>query len=163
MCGGRWRSPSRRCARASTGSPRRWSGFAGRGRNVEARPHAVVSRQGADLFERIRSGSGHFTPSFRKVAEYVISHPHEVAFLPAAKVAAGPQVSESVVVRFAGALGYPGYPAMQQAAQAFVRSQLSPSQRFESLRITRSSTSADIFRSVFLQDIGNLRATVEHG
>lgn len=119
--------------------------------------------KGSDLFERIRNACEKFTPSFRKVAEYIISHTQEVAFSPAARVAAAAGVSESVVVRFAGELGYSGYPAMQEATQAVVRSQLQgPSARFEALPITSASTSLDIFRSVVLQDAGNLHATIDH-
>jgi len=114
------------------------------------------------LSERIRERSRRFTPSFRKVAGYLLDHPQEIAFLPASKVAAHAGVSESVVVRFAGGLGYAGYPEMQEAAQAFVRSRLSPAARFESVAITNTSTLEDIFRSVILQDAHNLRATAEY-
>ena len=120
-------------------------------------------REGADLFERIRNASGTFPPSFKKVATYVIAHTQDVAFSSAAKVAAAAGVSESVVVRFAGELAYAGYPAMQQAAQAFVRSQLlAPSAKLEAVPITSASTSPEILRSVILQDIENLRATAEY-
>jgi len=112
------------------------------------------------LFERIRGSSEGFTRSFRKVAEYVLSHAPEIAFLPAAKVAANVGVSESVVVRFASSLGYAGYPAMQAAAQAIVRSQLSPAARFETLSITATSAPADIYRSAIQQDMDNLFVTV---
>lgn len=127
-------------------------------------PASVTSTDGAaDLFERIRHASDTFTPSFRKVAEYVLNHTQEVAFSPAARVAATAGVSESVVVRFAGELGYAGYPAMQAAAQAFVRSKLAaPSARFEALPITHASAPPEIFRSVLLQDVGNIHGTLEH-
>jgi DNA-binding MurR/RpiR family transcriptional regulator len=123
---------------------------------------AAPSSDGMALSERIRERSRRFTPSFRKVAEYALAHTHEIAFLPAAKIAAHAGVSESVVVRFAGGLGYAGYPAMQQAAQAFVRSRLSPAARFEAVPITKTTALEDIYRSVLLQDVGNLRSTVEH-
>lgn len=123
----------------------------------------AFQREGADLFDRIRAASNRLTPSFRKVAAYVVDHTHDVAFSPAARVAERAGVSESVVVRFAGELEYAGYPAMQEAAQAFVRSQLQgPAARFERVVITPSSAPLDIFRSIMLQDIDNLRATVDH-
>lgn len=118
---------------------------------------------GVDLFERIRNASDSYTPSFRKVAEYVLAHTQEIAFSPAAKVAASAGVSESVVVRFAGELDYTGYPAMQQAAQAFVRSQLrGPLARLEALPITSASSPHEIFHSVLLQDTRNLHSTAEY-
>jgi len=130
---------------------------------VKASAQLSYFREGTDLFERIRAGSDAYTPSFRKVAEYVISHTQDVAFSPAARVAGAAGVSESVVVRFAGELGYAGYPAMQQAAQAYVRSQLvGPFGRLEALPITTSTTSANILRSVLVQDVGNLQTTAEY-
>jgi DNA-binding MurR/RpiR family transcriptional regulator len=120
-------------------------------------------REGATLFERIRGASESFTPSFRKVAEYVLTQTHDVAFSPAARVASAAGVSESVVVRFAGELGYAGYPAMQQAAQAFVRSQLQgPFGRIQRLPITSASTPQDVFRSVLAQEAANLHATADY-
>jgi DNA-binding MurR/RpiR family transcriptional regulator len=130
---------------------------------VRTSKQAAYLREGADLFERVRSGSDTFTPSFRRVAEYIVNHTQEVAFSPAAKVAAAAGVSESVVVRFARVLGYAGYPSMQQAAQAFVRSQLiGPSARFDALPITSASTPRDIFHSVLLRDVRNLHRTDEY-
>jgi len=130
---------------------------------VKPSQQVAYLREGADLFERVRNGSDTFTPSFRKVAEYIVNHTQEVAFSPAAKVAVAAGVSESVVVRFAGELGYGGYPSMQQAAQAFVRSQLiGPSARFNALPITSASTPRDIFHSVLLRDVRNLHRTDEY-
>jgi DNA-binding MurR/RpiR family transcriptional regulator len=126
-------------------------------------PHTLTDvRDGADLFERIRNGAGSFPPSFKKVAEYIVAHTQDVAFSPAARVASAAGVSESVVVRFAAELGYGGYPAMQQAAQAYVRSRLAPAARLESVPITSASTASEILRSVFSKDIENLRATAEY-
>ena len=53
--------------------------------------------------------------------------------------------------------------SMQQAAQAFVRSQLiGPSARFNALPITSASTPRDIFHSVLLRDVRNLHRTDEY-
>jgi DNA-binding MurR/RpiR family transcriptional regulator len=148
--------------RASSTPPRSaQSAVSADGTADRLRPTAWSS-EGAALSERIRERSRRFTPSFRKVAEYALDHPQEIAFLPAAQVAAHAGVSESVVVRFAGGLGYAGYPAMQRAAQAFVRSRLSPAARFESVPITKASRPEEVYRSVLLQDVGNLQSTAEH-
>jgi DNA-binding MurR/RpiR family transcriptional regulator len=129
---------------------------------VETRESTSYAAEGADLFERIRQASPAFTPSFRKVADYIVRNTHDVAFSPAARVAAAVGVSESVVVRFAAELGYSGYPALHEAAQAFVRSQIGPSARFARLPITKTSSSSEIYRSVLLEDIHNLEWTAEH-
>lgn len=129
---------------------------------METKVSTSYAAEGADLFERIRQASPAFTPSFRKVADYIVHNTHDVAFSPAAKVAAAVGVSESVVVRFAGELGYSGYPALHEAAQAFVRSQIGPAARFERLPITKTSSASDIFRSVLVEDIHNVERTAEH-
>lgn len=120
----------------------------------------VKQPQVADLLERIRLQADSFSASYRRVAEYVVAHLTDVAFYPAARVAEAVGVSESVVIRFATALGYSGYPEMQQTAQAHVRTQSAPSTRFEALPITRSSTSDEIFRAVLAQDANNLTETM---
>jgi DNA-binding MurR/RpiR family transcriptional regulator len=126
------------------------------------RPATVVADQpeGADLLDRIRLRADTFSAAFRRVAGYVAEHLTDVAFYPAARVAEEAGVSESVVIRFATALGYDGYPQMQRASQAHVRAQSAPSARFESLQITRSSTSEEILRAVLTQDAQNLTETL---
>ena len=58
-----------------------------------------------EIFQRIRSAYGDLSPSFRKIADFLLESYRDAAFLPASRVAARADVSESVVVRFAGALG----------------------------------------------------------
>lgn len=120
----------------------------------------VEKPEAADLVERIRLHADAFTTSFRRVADYVAAHLTDLAFYPAARVAEEVGVSESVVIRFAIALGYSGYPEMQEKAQAHVRARSAPSARFESLAITRSSTTEEIFRAVLAQDASNLTDTL---
>jgi DNA-binding MurR/RpiR family transcriptional regulator len=120
----------------------------------------VEKPEAADLVERIRLHADSFTTSFRRVADYVAAHLTDLAFYPAARVAEEVGVSESVVIRFAIALGYNGYPEMQQRAQAHVRARSAPSTRFESLAITRSSTIEEIYRAVLAQDANNLTDTL---
>lgn len=117
--------------------------------------------EAAGLVERIRRRAGALSASFRRVADYVLAHPYDLAFFSAARVAAEVGVSESAVVRFAIALGYAGYPQMQQAAQAYVRGLATPSSRLASTPITRLSTPQDILRAVLMQDVKNLHDTAK--
>jgi DNA-binding MurR/RpiR family transcriptional regulator len=116
-------------------------------------------REAAGLVERIRRRAGALSASFRRIGDYVLAHPYDLAFFPAARVAAEVGVSESAVVRFAIALGYAGYPQMQQAAQTYVRGLATPSSRLASRPITKLSTLPDILRAVVLQDVKNLQDT----
>lgn len=125
-----------------------------------ASPSLVERAEAADLIDRIRRNSAEFSAGFRRVADYVAAHLTDVAFSPAARVAEEVGVSESVVIRFANALGYAGYPEMQQAAQAYVRAQAAPSARFEAQAITESSAPDEIVRAVLARDVHNLQETL---
>jgi len=69
-------------------------------------------------------------------------------------------VSESVVVRFAGALGYSGYPEMLRAIQRVVKSELAPFRRLAGEEAARETTTrGDILGLTVATDIENLRLT----
>lgn len=115
-----------------------------------------------DFFQRVRDRYAEFSPSFRKVADYLLANYRDAAFLPAARVATLVDVSESVVVRFAAALGYSGYPEMLRAMQRIVKSELAPARRLtrdESGRLTRPLDENDRLHRVIGQDIDNLNLT----
>ena len=60
--------------------------------------------------ERIRELYDNLSRSYRKVADYVLSHYYEVAFMTAAQLAHAVSVDTTTVVRFSQRLGYNGYP-----------------------------------------------------
>ena len=60
--------------------------------------------------ERIRKSYDNLSRSYRKVADYVLSHYYEVAFMTAAQLAHAVSVDTTTVVRFSQRLGYNGYP-----------------------------------------------------
>ena len=59
--------------------------------------------------------------SQRAVAEYVVDHLEEVVFLTAEDLARKAETSASTVVRFSQALGFPGFPELQEAARGEFR------------------------------------------
>jgi DNA-binding MurR/RpiR family transcriptional regulator len=115
-----------------------------------------------DFFDRVRDRYSEFSPSFRKVADYLLASYRDAAFLAAARVAMAVEVSESVVVRFAAALGYSGYPEMLQAMQRIVKSELAPARRLthdDSGKFTDSPDETGGLERVISQDIDNLNLT----
>lgn len=79
------------------------------------------------LFDRLPSLSkGH-----RRIAQYILDHLDKAAFCTAYGLGKQVQTSESTVVRFASEIGYSGYPELQRAMQAALRSRLNPMQRME--------------------------------
>lgn len=63
-------------------------------------------------------------PTGRMLARYVLANHRQVAFATVAELAAACGVSQASVVRFAIALGFPGYPAFQREIRRIVRADL---------------------------------------
>src|SRR5213078_4039883 len=57
-----------------------------------------------------------FSRSQKEVARYIVDHLDEAAFQTAEELARRANTSSSTVVRFSQALGFEGYPELQQAA-----------------------------------------------
>src|SRR5215210_6379090 len=65
----------------------------------------------------ITSRFDEFSRSQKDVAQYVVDHLDEVAFHTAEELAKRANTSSSTVVRFSQALGFEGFPELQQAAR----------------------------------------------
>src|SRR5579884_3266543 len=77
------------------------------------------------LSEYIRSGFDHFSRSQKDVAQYIVDHLDEAAFQTAEELARRANTSSSTVVRFSQALGFEGFPELQQAARDEYRRRVS--------------------------------------
>lgn len=111
-----------------------------------------------DLLTRIRQCYKALSKSHKRIAEYVLENYDKVAFMTAAELGRAVHISESTVVRFAGALGYSGYPELQKAFQESVRTRLTTVQRFERSKDHRD---AQHLSKVLMDDIENIRQTLE--
>ncbi len=67
----------------------------------------------------------------KKIAQYVITHTEEVAFLTAAQLGKTVGVSEATVVRFASLIGYKGFPDLQSSIQNMMRQNITTIARLE--------------------------------
>lgn len=68
-----------------------------------------------------------FSRSQKDVAQYIVDHLDEVAFQTAEELARRANTSSSTVVRFSQALGFEGYPELQQSArEEYRRSHTAP-------------------------------------
>ncbi|MEU9338835.1 MurR/RpiR family transcriptional regulator [Streptomyces sp. NPDC048290] len=65
------------------------------------------------LFDRPRMSPGH-----RRIAQYLIEHLPEAAFLSVTEIADRVGVSQPSVTRFAAAMGFSGYPALREKLQS---------------------------------------------
>ena len=80
------------------------------GRRPAARPN------GKALSTYITERFDEFSRSQKDVARYIVDHLDEAAFQTAEELARRASTSSSTVVRFSQALGFEGYPELQQAA-----------------------------------------------
>lgn len=76
--------------------------------------------------QKIRESYGSLSEALRKVADYVLAHADEAAFLTVERLAEASGVSPATVTRFAMQVGFAGYPDLQEAVRQSVRRRLAP-------------------------------------
>jgi DNA-binding MurR/RpiR family transcriptional regulator len=109
----------------------------------------------------ISSRFDEFSRSQKDVAQYVVDHLDEVAFHTAEELARRASTSSSTVVRFAQALGFEGFPELQEAAREEYRHH---HRRFASPPAGLEPTSAPLFsldQNAFEQAIAADHVNVE--
>ncbi|MEU9101363.1 MurR/RpiR family transcriptional regulator [Streptomyces sp. NPDC048361] len=96
--------------------------------------HANHERVPADRVRALFDGR-RLSPGQRRIAQYLIDHLTDAAFLSITELAERVGVSQPSVTRFAASLGYSGYPALREALQPIALSALAgtPEGREESL------------------------------
>ena len=121
-------------------------------REEEGRKGQMEQRQ--ELLARINQTGRRLSKGQKRIAEYIVNHYDKAAFMTASKLGDKVQVSESTVVRFAIALGYDGYPALQKALQEMIRNRLTAVQRVE---MTGDMSESAVLGTVFKADMQNIR------
>lgn len=111
-----------------------------------------------DLIHRLNQSGKRLSKGHRKIADYIVQHYDKAVFMTASSLGESVGVSESTVVRFAGALGYEGYPQLQRALQELVRHRLTAAQRFEMAAELRQE---EVLHTVLRTDMQNIRSTIE--
>jgi DNA-binding MurR/RpiR family transcriptional regulator len=77
--------------------------------------------------EKIQEKYNELTPSFRKLADFMLQRQLDTAFMTATELAHRLGVDAATVVRFAQELGYTGFRELNKEIQAIVRSELQAS------------------------------------
>ncbi len=106
--------------------------------------------------ERIAQVYNLLSPSYRRIADFLLNNYREAAFMTAAELGEAVDVDTTTVVRCAQRLGYNGYPDLIRDVQAQVKAELQSS--YEPLE-GDTSPSATWQRSL-LRDIENLQQTL---
>ena len=112
----------------------------------------------SDLLSRIRQQYLTLSKSHKKIADYILSNYDKVAFMTASALGKNVDISESTVVRFAGSIGYDGYPELQKELQETIKTKLTTVQRFE---MSKDHTESEYLTKIMLSDIDNIRQTID--
>ena len=103
--------------------------------------------------ENIKSAYAELSPSFQRLADFLVDYPYEAAFMTATQLGKQLDVDTATVVRFAQRLGYPGYPELLGEVQAEVKTQLA--QYFEP--VAGDGDLVEMFRTSLRQDLVSLQ------
>lgn len=110
------------------------------------------------LLQQILAAHPGLSEGQRRVADHLYHSYGETVFLTAGEIAQRVGVSTSTVTRLAAALGYPGFPALQDAFRDLVRTERSTVSRLEQATAGRTD-GRDVVARVFAGDLENLRRT----
>src|SRR5919106_4044439 len=88
----------------------------GANQSAVSRTATKFRSQVKSLCDYISERFDEFSRSQKDVARYIVDHLDEAAFQTAEELARRADTSSSTVVRFSQALGFEGYPELQQAA-----------------------------------------------
>ena len=118
-----------------------------------------MNEQSKGLIEHIEHQLPGMSKGHRFIARFILENYDKAAFMTAARLGAEVGVSESTVVRFAGALGFEGYPGLQRALQEVVRGRLTMLQRMELMSDVPNEM---LLQTVLKADMDNIRSTIEY-
>lgn len=111
------------------------------------------------LISHIQSQYTRFSKGQKLIAQYILKNYDKVAFMTACKLGETVGVSESTVVRFANALGYPGYPKLQDALQELIKNKLTTVQRVDMIKEFNDDSA--ILKKIVKSDIDNIKDTLD--
>lgn len=115
--------------------------------------------QSTDLLSLIGEKLPRLSKGQKQIAAYMLEHYEKAAYMTAAKLGALVGVSESTVVRFAGELGFDGYPELQHSLQELIRTKLTTLQRIE---ITNDRIGdSDLLEKVLMSDVDKIKRTLD--
>ena len=111
------------------------------------------------LISHIQSQYTRFSKGQKLIAQYILKNYDKVAFMTACKLGETVGVSESTVVRFANALGYSGYPKLQDALQELIKNKLTTVQRVD--MVEEFNDDSAILKNILKSDIDNIKDTLD--
>ena len=108
------------------------------------------------VMERLDTNYSKFSKGQRRIADFIRENYDKAAYYTAAKLGAEVGVSESTVVRFATELDYEGYPQLQKAIAATVRTHSNSIQRLENIHF-RMENENDLLAVLMKEDCARIK------
>lgn len=133
---------------------------ASRGNGTATRTKAKPKKEAKTLSAFITERFDEFSRSQKDVARYIVDHLDEAAFQTAEELARRASTSSSTVVRFSQALGFEGYPELQQAAIEEYRTR--PSENGVAEKSSLFDFDHSEFEASLAADHGDLEDTVRN-
>lgn len=118
----------------------------------------VSSSGGTTVAQRIAHELPRLTRSHRQVADYVLTHPLQVATLPIDELAVAAGVSVATANRFARALGYKGYASFRAELVRGFEPLIAPVEQLRG-NLAQPSTVAEVFAAALEESHRNIEAT----
>jgi len=103
--------------------------------------------------DRIHDHYDELSPSFRKLADFILQEQLEVAFMTATELARRMDIDAATVVRFAQTLGYSGFRELISEIQDVVRAELEAEYTAD---VETTETDEELFRSLLENEKHNL-------
>jgi DNA-binding MurR/RpiR family transcriptional regulator len=110
------------------------------------------------LANKIAAALPHMSKKHKEIAHFALDHEDFVAFASAQELGLETDSSAATVVRFCQALGYEGYPQLQEAIRAQLSLERTAVQYLER-RLEGPIANDDLLTQVFAADIRNLQRT----
>ena len=111
-----------------------------------------------NIITRMNENYPKMSKSHKAIAAFISEHYDQAVFMTAAKLGETVGVSESTVVRFAGGLGYDGYPEFQKVLEAWVKGKLNSVSRIGVKY--GNSTQSEVLNSVLGADMEKIADTM---
>lgn len=111
------------------------------------------------LATKIAAALPQMSKKHKEIAQFILAHGDFVAFASAQQLGLETDSSAATVVRFCQALGYEGYPQLQEAIRVQFAQERSAVQHLEE-QVEGVISSEDLLTQVFVTEIRNLQRTV---
>lgn len=113
------------------------------------------------VLEKIKDALPGMSPTFRKIASYILDHETSVPFTSIHALGSSIQLSTATLVRFAQSLGYSGYQSFKRDLQEEIRQRLQPDDKV-SLSKLGTLPEDKRLRKLVRNEHSNLRRTLNN-